>query len=81
LFFDICPVVTISLTEFFDRTIPSTIFLFPFPHLKTDGTSLFILLFVKNFEGNEIKKIKNWFCQNIPPKWAIIKNINLKVKS
>jgi len=55
------------LTEFFDGTIPS-IFLFPFPYLKTDGTSLLILFFVKNFEEKEIEFRQDWYRQNIPSK-------------
>ena len=46
------PVVVITLTKVFDRTIPSKI-LFSFPwnlYLETDGTSLPILFLVKNFE-------------------------------
>jgi hypothetical protein len=52
---DKSPVVIIALTEVFDGTVPSKI-LFPFhwdPYLKTDGTSLPIL--VKNFDDD-----KNW---------------------
>ena len=47
---------------FFDRTIPSKV---PFPYLKTDGTRLLILFFIKNFEKREIQFLKEWFCQKI----------------
>ena len=50
------PVVIITFSEVFDRTVPSTD-LFPFPwnpYLKTDGTSLFIFFLFKIFEVTEI---------------------------
>ena len=53
---DISPVVIITLTDVFDRTVPSKI-IFPFPwnpYLKTDGTNLLILFLVENFEEKEI---------------------------
>ena len=62
------PVVIITLTEDFDRTLLSKA-LFPFPwnpYLKTDGTSLPILFLVKNFEEKEIEFLKEWFGQKLP---------------
>ena len=61
------PSCYLALTKFFDRTAPSKI-LFPFPwnpYLKTDGTSLPILFWFKNFEEKEIEFLKEWFCQKL----------------
>ena len=60
-------VVIITLTDVFDRIVPSKI-IFSFPwntYLKTDGTSLLILFVVKNFEEKEIEFLKERFCQKL----------------
>jgi type III secretory pathway component EscR len=78
------PVVIITLTEVFDRTVSSKI-IFPSPwnpYLKTDGTSLLILFLVMNFEEKEIYFFEERFCQKLPSNndnnWACVRNLELK---
>ena len=64
--------VNAGVTELLDaprdgQNLSETATPFPWkPYLKKNGTSLLLLLLVKNFEEKEIKLLKEQFCQKLP---------------
>ena len=64
------------MTEVFEGTTPSKI-IFPPPQLKTNGTSLLILFFVKDFKEKEVEFLTEQILQKYANKWATVLHINM----